>query len=74
MGEYRVPPHDINDVIKKLKKQIQSLVNTQATPVFTTATRPAASQVMPGKIIYVSDGGAGNVFQGWNGSSWVSLG
>jgi len=38
---------------------------------FTTATRPAHAA---GKMIYVSDGGAGAVFQGSNGSAWVNLG
>ena len=38
---------------------------------FTLATRPAHGV---GKMIYVSDGGAGAVFQGSNGSAWVNLG
>lgn len=38
---------------------------------YTLATRPAHAA---GKIIYVSDGGAGGVFQGSNGSAWVNLG
>lgn len=42
-------------------------------PTYTTATKPAASNY-PGGIIYVSDGGAGAVFQGSNGTSWVNLG
>lgn len=48
---------------------------TQPLPLatFTIATRPTASSWV-GAIIYVSDGGAGNVFQGSNGSAWVSLG
>ncbi len=40
---------------------------------FTVATRPAAS-ANTGGVIYVSDGGAGAVFQGSNGSAWVNLG
>src|SRR5262249_22088318 len=40
---------------------------------FTVATRPTASS-WAGAIIYVSDGGAGAVFQGSNGSAWVNLG
>ncbi len=39
----------------------------------TSATRPTAS-ASEGMIIYVSDGGAGAVFQGSNGSAWVNLG
>lgn len=40
---------------------------------YTTATKPSAVG-RGGQIIYVSDGGAGNVYQGSNGTSWVSLG
>lgn len=40
---------------------------------FTAATRPAAAS-WTGSIIYVSDGGAGAVFQGSNGAAWVNLG
>jgi len=38
---------------------------------YTVATRPAHAA---GKMIYVSDGGGGAVFQGSNGSAWVNLG
>jgi len=38
---------------------------------FTVATRPAHAA---GKMIYVSDGGAGAVYQGSDGSAWVNLG
>lgn len=41
-------------------------------PIYTLATRPAAPTA--GTTIYVSDGGAGAVFQGWNGAAWVNLG
>lgn len=40
---------------------------------YTTATKPSAVG-RAGQVIFVSDGGAGNVFQGSNGTSWVSLG
>lgn len=40
---------------------------------FTTATKPTAAN-WTGSIIYVSDGGAGAVFQGSNGAAWVNLG
>lgn len=40
---------------------------------YTTATKPSAAG-RAGQVIFVSDGGAGNVFQGSNGTSWVSLG
>lgn len=38
---------------------------------FTLATRPGHAA---GKMIYVSDGGAGAVYQGSNGAAWVNLG
>lgn len=38
---------------------------------YTVATRPAHSA---GNIIFVSDGGAGAVFQGSTGAAWVNLG
>jgi len=41
------------------------------TASYTSATRPAHAA---GKMIYVSNGGAGAVFQGSNGSAWVNLG
>lgn len=40
---------------------------------YTVATLPTASDY-EGHLIYVSDGGAGAVFRGSDGSSWVSLG
>ena len=40
---------------------------------FTVATRPAATAWAAG-VIFVSDGGAGAVFQGSNGTAWVNLG
>lgn len=40
---------------------------------YTVATRPAAAS-WAGGVIYVSDGGAGAVFQGSDGSAWVNLG
>ncbi len=40
---------------------------------YTVATRPTATDY-PGCIIYVSDGGAGAVFQGSDGTNWVNLG
>jgi len=46
---------------------------TEGLKAYTVATRPAAASA-PGAVIYVSDGGAGAVFQGSNGASWVNLG
>lgn len=41
---------------------------------YTTATRPVASSVGAGTLIYVSDGAAGAKFQGSDGTNWVNLG
>jgi len=43
-------------------------------PTYTTASKPAAGNVPAGTIIFVSDGGAGAVFQGSTGAAWVNLG
>lgn len=51
----------------------ERMLNPLPLATFTVATRPAASS-WTGAIIYVSDGGAGAVFQGSNGSAWVNLG
>lgn len=42
-------------------------------PEFTVATIPAAAD-WKGRIIFVSDGGAGAKFQASTGSAWVNLG
>ena len=42
--------------------------------VYTTSTRPAAASANEGAIIFVSDGSAGNKFQGSTGSTWLGLG
>ncbi len=48
--------------------------STTPASIYTTATKPAASTVPAGTIIFVSDGGGGAVFQGSTGSAWVNLG
>ncbi len=50
-----------------------SMTNPLLLATFTVATRPAAAS-WAGGVIYVSDGGAGAVFQGSNGTAWVNLG
>ena len=42
--------------------------------VYTTSTRPAAASANEGAIIFVSNGSAGNKFQGSTGSTWLGLG
>lgn len=41
---------------------------------YTTATKPTAANAGVGAVIFVSDGGAGAVFQGSTGAAWVNLG
>ena len=45
---------------------------SEGLTAYLMATRPVNPPV--GAVIYVSDGGAGNVFQGWNGAAWQALG
>jgi len=71
MSQYNERP-DLLRIIQDLKARVQSLANTQATPTYTTATRPGTRAA--GTIIFVSDASAGSKFQGWDGASWVSLG
>lgn len=44
------------------------------TATYTEATKPTAASAGAGSIIYVSDGSAGNKFQGSDGSAWLGLG
>lgn len=54
-------------------EQLDSMFNTGVPlPSYTVATRPTGMSA--GTVIFVSDGGAGAVFQGWNGAAWVNLG
>ena len=43
-----------------------------SVPTYTTATLPTG--LTKPAVVFVSDGGAGAVFQGWTGSAWVNLG
>lgn len=75
MGEYRTPP-DIVDTINRLRERLSALETTRLPPQHTAATRPTAPTSPPvkGLIIFVTDAAAGSKFQGWDGTSWVSLG
>lgn len=42
-------------------------------PSFTVATRPDVADWV-GRVIFVTDGAAGAVFQASNGTAWVNLG
>lgn len=60
--------------LRTFHQELVQAINFFRAPVFTTATRPTAAQAGQGAIIFVSDGGAGSVFQGSTGTAWVSLG
>lgn len=51
----------------------EAMTGPLALPTYTVATLPAASS-HPAAVVHVSDGGAGAVFRGSNGSAWVNLG
>lgn len=61
------------DNFDAIAQRMPSSPHVKALP-YTMATRPSAAAVGPGVIIFVSDGGAGAVFQGSNGAAWVNLG
>ncbi len=70
--------HRLNAVLPKdgteaMDAQLNFSTFPVKPPTYTVATRPTASS-WTGGVIYVSDGGAGAVFQGSNGSAWVNLG
>lgn len=74
-------------ILEKFRERVSKTFNTKVVSTdgtqgmtapfrlatFTVATRPTAAS-WTGAIIYVSDGGAGAVFQGSNGAAWVNLG
>jgi hypothetical protein len=74
MSENRSSP-TLPSIIAKLSSRVRTLeIQNAGLPVFTTATKPGATTVQAGTMIFVSDAGAGSKFQGSDGSSWVSLG
>ena len=52
----------------------QAMTAPLGLETYTVATLPAAAAGNAGHIAFVSDGGAGAVFQGSNGTAWVNLG
>jgi len=62
------------NVVQAIASAFNMLEHNFSFPNYTTATKPAATAVAPGTVIYVSDGGAGAVFQGSTGAAWVNLG
>lgn len=65
----------ISSIIQALSARIAALERSSVgQPTYTTATKPAASTVKDGTIIFVSDAGAGSQFQGSDGTTWRTLG
>lgn len=64
---------DIQGNFEAISKRLPASPHVNAL-IYTVATRPSAAAVGPGVIIFVSDGGAGAVFQGSTGAAWVNLG
>jgi hypothetical protein len=62
--------HELNRALQEASRG----VNAPSVPVYTVATRPTAAAAGQGAIILVSDGGAGSIFQGSDGTNWLSLG
>lgn len=73
MGQFYVSP-DITEALKDIRTRLKALANTQAIPVFTTATLPATTT--GAQIVYVSDASSGQRFKGWDATAgaWVPLG
>jgi len=64
----------LESIIAGLASRIAALERQRPVPSFTTTTRPAASNVVAGTIIFVSDATDGQRFQGSDGASWKILG
>jgi hypothetical protein len=65
----------LQSIISELSTRIATLeLQSAGLPVYTTATKPAASAVQAGTLIFVSDAGAGSQFQGSDGTTWRTLG
>jgi hypothetical protein len=70
---YTIKQPDIQGNFDALAQRLPASRHVNAL-TYTTATKPSAAAVGAGVIIFVSDGGAGAVFQGSNGAAWVNLG
>jgi hypothetical protein len=70
----RPQQHSPEGIIQAINQAFDMIERRFSFPNYVTATKPAAASVPPGTVIYVSDGGAGAVFQGSTGAAWVNLG
>lgn len=74
MGEVNLPP-EIGGIIGDLQRRLAELERRIArVPTCTVATRPSASAVTVGSMVFVSDATDGQRFQGSDGSTWKTLG
>lgn len=74
MGEVNLPP-EIGQIIGDLGRRLSELERRIArVPTCTLATRPAASSVTVGSMVFVSDAVDGQRFQGSDGTNWKTLG
>lgn len=67
-------PSDMADVVHALNALIDVLEQRLPARTYTTTTKPDATTVPVGTIIYVSNGAPGAVFQASSGSAWINLG
>lgn len=74
MSDRRTQPK-LDSIIKQLAARVATLeLQSAGFPVYTVATRPAASSVTTGTTIFVSDAVDGQRFQGSDGTNWKTLG
>jgi hypothetical protein len=74
MSDHRTQP-TFASIISELASRVATLeIQSAGLPVYTVATRPAASSVQAGTAIFVSDAGVGLQFQGSDGTAWRTLG
>lgn len=73
MGEAVIPP-SLEALLSDLSARLARLERKPPVDIFTIATRPAATAVRTGTIIFVSDAADGSRFQGSDGTNWKTLG
>jgi hypothetical protein len=74
MSDHRTQP-TFASIIRELSLRVATLeLQSAGLPVYTLATRPAASAVQAGTAIFVSDAVDGQRFQGSDGTNWKTLG
>jgi hypothetical protein len=65
----------LSSIIAELAARVSNArASERGLPVYTLATRPAATDVQAGTAIFVSDAVDGQRFQGSDGTNWKTLG